>query len=91
MSVPVREAGTGVPDTARVAIVNVTAVLPTAPSFLTVFPTGEVWPEASNVNFEPGMVVPNLVFATIGDEGSIDIGNAHGEVDVLVDLLGYLT
>jgi hypothetical protein len=91
MSVPVRGAGTGVPDTARVAIVNVTAVLPTEPSFLTVFPTGEAWPEASNVNFGPGMVVPNLVFATIGDDGSIDIGNAHGEVDVLVDLLGYLT
>lgn len=37
------------------------------------------------------MVVPNLVFATIGDDGSIDIGNAHGEVDVVVDLFGYLT
>lgn len=91
MSVPIHGQLAGVPATAQVAILNVTAVLPTEPSFLTVFPTGEAWPRASNVNFEPGMVVPNLVVATIGAGGSIDIGNAHGEVDVVVDLLGYLT
>ena len=40
---------------------NVTAVLPSTASFLTVFPQGVSRPLASNLNFSVGQTVPNMV------------------------------
>lgn len=87
--VPLRQVDRGVPNVASVAILNVTSVDATAPSFLTVSPTGAERPPSSNVNFFPGQVVPNLVFATIGTDGSIEIYNAFGTTNVTVDVVGY--
>lgn len=88
LNVPLRGADNGVPASARVAILNVTALRSTQPSFLTVYP-GTSRPNASNVNFTPGATVPNLVIATVGTDGSINIYNDTGQVDVLVDVLGW--
>ena len=88
LNVPLRGAVNGVPASARVAILNVTALRSTRTSFLTVYP-GEDRPTASNVNFKPGAIVPNLVIATIGADGSVNIYNDAGQVDVLVDVLGW--
>ena len=50
----------GVPASGVGAVVlNVTAVAPTASSYMTVWPTGEPQPLASNLNFTPGQTVPN--------------------------------
>ncbi|MBI4884752.1 MAG: hypothetical protein HY826_11945, partial [Actinobacteria bacterium] len=40
--------------------VNVTAINPSAAGYLTVWPTGQPRPNASNLNFVPGQVVPNM-------------------------------
>lgn len=88
LNVPLRGVQNGVPDSARVAILNVTALRSTQQSFLTVYP-GSTRPNASNVNFAPGATVPNLVIATIGTDGSINIFNSTGSVDILVDVLGW--
>ena len=40
-------------------VLNVTVTNETQPSYLTVFPTGEAVPNASNLNFVPGHDVPN--------------------------------
>ena len=60
---PVRLAGLGgIPATgATAAVVNVTAVAPRAPGYATVFPCAAGRPEASNLNYGAGEVVPNLV------------------------------
>ncbi|MDW3215887.1 MAG: hypothetical protein R8G01_17955 [Ilumatobacteraceae bacterium] len=80
----------GVPAASVAAVVlNVTATGPTAPSFLTAWPTGEARPEASNVNFVPGQSVPNLVVAKVGTGGKVSIFNRFGTVDVVVDVAGY--
>lgn len=86
--VPIRNVDNGVPRSARVAIVNVTAVGGTARSFLSVFPSLPL-PIASNINFDVGQNIPNLVLATIAPDGSITIFNNRGRVNVLVDVLGY--
>ncbi len=78
----------GVPDSARVAVLNVTALRSSQRGFLTVFPDGTP-PNASNVNFAPGEIVPNLVIARIGDDGAVRIFNQTGGVDVVVDVLGW--
>jgi hypothetical protein len=80
---------TTVPAEATAVVLNVTAVNPTAGSDLRVYPTGQVRPNSSSLNFVAGEVIPNLVIATVGTGGSIQIFNETGNVDVIADVLGY--
>ncbi|QUQ68573.1 PKD domain-containing protein [Kutzneria sp. CA-103260] len=80
----------GVPATGVTAVVlNVTATNPTTDSYLTVFPDGQPKPGTSNLNFAAGQTVPNLVTVPVGADGTIDIVNHLGSVDVIADLEGY--
>jgi hypothetical protein len=80
----------GVPAAGVAAVaVNVTAVSPTSAGFLTVFPTGEPRPLASNLNFAAGQTTPNLVVAKIGAGGSISVFNASGSTHVVADVGGW--
>ncbi|MBW3546662.1 MAG: fibronectin type III domain-containing protein [Actinobacteria bacterium] len=80
----------GVPATGVGAVVlNVTAVGPTAPSHLTVWPTGAARPNASNVNFVAGQTVPNLVVAKVGANGQVSVYNNAGSTDLVVDVAGW--
>ncbi|TML15986.1 MAG: hypothetical protein E6G39_06270 [Actinobacteria bacterium] len=80
----------GIPSTAKSAILKVTAVSPTAGGYLTVWPAGSLTPpNVSNLNFGPGITIPNLVVTRIGAGGQINIYNALGSTHVLVDVLGY--
>src|SRR5262249_12222098 len=78
----------GVPADAVAAVLNVTAVGATSPSYLTVWPTGIDRPTASSLNVAGGDVVPNLVIAKLGS-GSVDIYNNNGAVHCVVDVVGY--
>ena len=80
----------GVPATGvSAAVVNITAVGPTASGFLTVYPTGANRPGISNVNFVPGDVVPNMVTVALGTGGRISISNPLGSTHVLADVVGF--
>jgi hypothetical protein len=69
---------------------NVTAVLPTTAGFLTVFAAGAPRALASNLNFQVGQTVPNLVVTPVGSGGRVSIYNgSNGTVDILADLHGY--
>lgn len=70
---------------------NVTAVAGTRNSHLTIYPAGTARPTASTVNFARGDVIPNLAIAKLGRDGKLRIHNNTGEVDVVVDVLGYFT
>ena len=78
----------GVPVDADAVMLNVTAVLPDAPGFLTVFPCGSTRPHASNVNYRPGDVIPNAVLAKIGTDGKICIYSL-ATTDIVIDVNGY--
>ncbi len=79
----------GVPaDELGSVALNVTAINPAASGFLTVWPTGQARPNASNLNFIPGQVVPNMVVVPLGAGGKIALWSST-TVDVLVDVLGY--
>ena len=62
---------------------------PTAGSFLTLFPTGQNRPLASNLNFGPGETIPNLVVVKVGPDGKVDLYNAQGSVHVTFDVVGW--
>ena len=79
-----------VPATGVSAVVlNVTATNASDSSFLTVYPDGTPLPNTSNLDFTAGQTIPNLVTVPVGADGSIDIANHFGSVDVVVDLEGY--
>lgn len=86
----VTDAG-GVPAGGVTAVaLNVTATGATGPgSFLTVYPSGSPRPLASNLNFNPGRSIPNLVIARVGSGGRVSIYNNLGSVHVVADVQGY--
>ena len=88
MTVPVLGRG-GVPvDGVAAVMLNVTAVNPAGPGYLTVFPCGVERPTASNVNYSAGQTVPNAVFADVGDGGAVCVYSLAG-TDLVIDVNGY--
>lgn len=81
-----------IPDDAAGISLNVTAVNPTAPSFMTLFPLDAPLPLASNLNYIPGGApTPNKVDVKLSANGAIGIYNLAGTVDVVADVGGYYT
>jgi hypothetical protein len=81
----------GVPSNASSVILNVTVTNPTAAGFLSVYPGGQAFlPSASNLNFTKGETIPNLVVVPVTN-GSVNIYNRSGTVDVIADVFGYYT
>ena len=83
--------GQAIPARATSAFLNITIDQDsTLASFLTVWPTGEPRPLTSANNALPGLVASNTMLAKLGDGGSISIFNQQGDVNVVIDLLGYV-
>jgi hypothetical protein len=82
----------GVPvDGVAAVVLNVTVTDPTSPGYLTVYPTGAARPLASNLNFERGRTVPNLVVARVGPGGGVSLFNSSGSTHVIADLAGWFS
>jgi hypothetical protein len=80
----------GLPSTGVVAVVlNVTATNPTAPGYVTAWPSATPQPFASNLNFAPGKTIPNLVIAKLGANGKVSLYNSAGTTDLIADVAGY--
>jgi hypothetical protein len=75
----------------QAVVMNVAVTNTTAESFLTVHPTGEARPLASNVNWAPGDTVSSRVIAKLGTNGRVTIYNNAGQTDVIVDVNGWFT
>ena len=89
-SLQLRVAGrAGIPAGATAAVLNVTAVGPVVPGFVTVHPRGTPLPTASNLNHLPGVVVANVVIARIGAGGDVCVFTSGG-TDLVVDVAGWL-
>src|SRR5205085_5544853 len=56
--------------------------------YLTVYPCGSSPPQASNVNYDAGQTVPNLVVVKIGDGGNVCI-TTFASSHIIADLSGY--
>ena len=80
----------GIPRDASAIVANVTAISAAAQGFLAVYPDGAAPPTVSDVNFGPGETVPNLVTATLGADGKIDVLSSRPS-NVVVDVFGYYT
>lgn len=80
----------GVPATGATAVVlNVTGVVPTADTFVTLWPSGATRPLTSNLNLAAGAVTPNLVYVKLSADGKVELFNNSGTVDLLADVVGW--
>jgi hypothetical protein len=69
---------------------NVTIANPTSASYLTLFPADAPAPTASNLNWVAGQQpTPNHVTVGLSAAGAVSLFNFAGNVDVLIDIVGY--
>jgi hypothetical protein len=80
-----------IPAGATAIVANVTAVSPTAPSFMTLWPSDQAKPNASSLNYFSDVqpVFPNGVTVRLSADGNVSAFNAAGSVDLLIDVAGY--
>ena len=82
----------GVPTSGVTAVVlNVTATGGNANGYVTVYPSGEAVPTASNLNTSAGQTRANLVIAKVGADGAVALFNSAGQLHLLADVVGYFT
>lgn len=82
----------GVPESGVLAVVmNVTVAGPTHQGFITAYPSGSATvPDASNLNFVPGQVVPNQVTVKVGGDGIVNLKNSvGGTTHLIADVAGF--
>ena len=79
----------GVPVGATAVVANVTVTDTTTASYLTAWPDGDTRPNASDLNWVAGRTVPNLVIVKLGSNGKLDLFNAAGSTNIVVDVVGY--
>jgi len=90
-TISLQVAGVGtVPTTATGVVLNLTASNATTAGYITAWPNGQTRPEASVLNLEPGQDVPNMITATLGDGGKLNLYNSAGSVDLIADVAAYL-
>jgi hypothetical protein len=84
-------AGKPVPVGATAVVLNTTIDLDaTDHSFISIYPKGEARSSASSNNALPGLEVSNLTIARLGTGGAISIYNLKGELNLVLDVVGYL-
>ena len=72
-------------------VVNVTVADPTSAGFITVWPSGTSRQVTSNLNFQAGQNIPNLVVVPVGADGKIQLYNGSpGTVQLVADVTGYI-
>ena len=84
----------GLPNTGISAVLlNVTVVEPEVGNeggYVTVYPCASGRPDASNLNFTNGQIIPNTVIAPVDPSGNICF-YSYGKTHILADVAGYFT
>ena len=79
----------GVPTDATAVMLNVTAITPTGPGYLTIHPCTTTPPLASNLNYRTGDIIPNAVLAKLTPTGTICI-TTSATTHIAIDVNGYI-
>ncbi|WP_423184568.1 hypothetical protein [Arthrobacter sp. NyZ413] len=80
----------GVPANVSAVVFNLTVAQADSFGFITAYPSGTARPNASNVNFNTGQIVPNLVTVPVGSDGKVTLYNrSGGATQLLADVSGY--
>jgi hypothetical protein len=80
----------GVPANATAVIMNVAVTGPTKSSWLNISAASEPRPFTAVMNFEAKETLSSTVVSRISQFGEVDVYNATGSSDVIIDIVGYL-
>jgi hypothetical protein len=80
----------GVPAGASGVLLNVTVNGAAGSGYVTAYPSGGARPTASVINYSAGEDVANMITATLGAGGAIDLYNAQASAHLIADVAGYL-
>jgi hypothetical protein len=92
LSIDIDLADNSIPSTATGFIFNLTATQPTGSGFITAYPYSAAVPNASNLNYTPGLTIANLAQVAPGAGSEVSFtngGSEAGTVDLIVDASGY--
>jgi hypothetical protein len=78
-----------VPAGAVAVVGNVTAAVPAAIGYLTLYPAGETAPATSNLNYSAGVNVANYCVVVLNGSGQMDIFS-QSQTDVIFDVTGFV-
>src|SRR5262249_17869050 len=78
---------------ASAVVLNVTVTNTSAGGFLTIYPDGQSLPNplVSSINWNQNQTIANSVTAKLGGNGKLRFYNPGGNVDVILDVVGYFT
>jgi len=79
----------GIPAGASAAALNVTVTDTTAPAYVTVWPTDQARPLASNLNYVANQTIPNMVIAKLSASGQMSLFNSAGSTAFVADVVGW--
>ena len=79
----------GVPVGTTAVALNVTATDATGIGYVTVYPCGDVRPEASTLNTTADGATPNAVVAKVSAEGTVCLYVAEAATQLIADVGGY--
>lgn len=79
----------GIPSGATAIVMNITIVSPSNSSYVSAFPVGGSFTGTSNLNPTAGKTSSAVVVVQLGTGGAIDILNAVGRADIILDYFGY--
>jgi hypothetical protein len=78
----------GIPTSARAVSANITAA-PNGPlAYLSVYPSGQAFPNVSTLNSFGGQLRANAAIVPLGTDGAINL-LASGQTDAIIDVNGY--
>ena len=78
-----------IPSDVLAVVGNITVTDTSAASYLTAWPDGTTRPTASDLNWTPGATVPNMAVVALSRDGKLDLYNAAGSADVIIDVTGW--
>lgn len=80
----------GIPANVAAVVFNLTVTEARSFGFITAYPSGSLLPDASNLNYEKGQTVPNLVTVPVGPDGEVTLYNrSSGSTQLIADVAGY--
>jgi serine protease len=80
----------GVPASVSAVVMNLTVAEAQSFGFITAYPSNTLKPNASNVNFNAGQIIPNAVTVPVGADGKVTLFNrSSGPTHLLADVSGY--
>ncbi|SDT52052.1 serine protease [Pseudarthrobacter equi] len=80
----------GLPETVSAVVLNLTVAEAKSNGFVTAYPTGVNRPDASNINFAAGQIIPNSVTVPVGPDGKVMLYNrSNGATHLIADVSGY--